>query len=240
MESTITINRVNTLLDDLSSTGKSSMGKDFKSLSAILSQIYLSMTSLECKWITRIILKNICICVDPKFYFDSFHGWMFKIYQMKNDLEMTCKTILQMIKDGYTTSKLSSNLSFASISQKYFKPELGTNIAVMECGRGKGIQHVSSHFKGKVVYVETKYDGERLQAHIWNTNTGNQIKIYSKSGRDSTQRRMACQSYLLDSLRDSKVSDIILEGELLVFNEITQQIERFGTVQDFGRSQIKK
>ena len=161
---------------------------------------------------------------------------------MRNDLEMTCKTILQMIKDGYSSSKLTTeNISFASIAHTYFKPELGTNIAVMECGRGKGIQHVCDHFMGKVVYVETKYDGERLQAHLW--NGGKDLRIYSKSGRDSTERRLACNSYLLDSLRpssDEKVQDIILEGELLVYNEITQQIERFGTVQDFGRSQVKK
>ncbi len=71
----ITIIKVNDLLETLSSTGKSSQGKDSNQIKTILSEIYLSMTSLESKWITRIILKNLLLSIEPKFYFDSFHGW---------------------------------------------------------------------------------------------------------------------------------------------------------------------
>lgn len=71
----LTIFQVDNLMKNLSEIGKSTLGKDSLKIKEILTEIYLSMTSLECKWITRIILKNLILCIEPKFYFDAFHGW---------------------------------------------------------------------------------------------------------------------------------------------------------------------
>lgn len=165
---------------------------------------------------------------------------MWKVYQTKNDLEKTCNVIIQIINEGYTTAKLISGPSFAKVAQKYFQPELGTNIAVMECGRGRGVEHVAEKLKGKVCYIETKYDGERLQAH-YNSTWSESIRIFSKSGRNSTFNRRLCQKTLLDSINGAQnTQSLILEGELLVYNEITSKIETFGTVQDLGRKEFKE
>lgn len=225
-------------MENLSIAGKSSQGKDLKHMKQILTELYLSMTSIEAKWITRIILKNLSLCIEPKFFFDSFHGWMWKVYLMKNDLEKTCKVITEIILEGYTTTQLNT-ISFASVAQKYFQPELGTNIAIMECGRGKGIDHVAERMKGKVCYVETKFDGERLQAH-YDSTWPEPFKFFSKSGRNSTFNRRLCQQQLLDAIETKKVRNCILEGELLVYNEINKCIEPFGTVQDMGRKEFRE
>ena len=68
----ITISKVDSLLETLSNKGQ---GNDFIKVKSILSELYLSMTSIETKWITRIILKNLHLSIEPKIYFDSFHGW---------------------------------------------------------------------------------------------------------------------------------------------------------------------
>lgn len=227
-------------MQSLSDIGKSTLGKDPIKMKGVLSDLYLSMTSIECKWITRIILKKLNLCIEPKFYFDSFHGWMWKVYLMKNDLEKTCKVITEIIKEGYTSANLSPSISFHSIAQMYFQPELCTSIAIMECGRGKGIDHVAKELKGKVCYIETKYDGERLQAHFDSSSSSDPFKIFSKSGRNSTFNRRSCQQQLLDSIQDSNIKNFIVEGEILVFNEIDSKIEPFGTVQDLGRKEFRE
>lgn len=164
---------------------------------------------------------------------------MWKVYLMKNDLEKTCNVITEMIKEGYTTSNIYPSISFHSIAQKYFQPELCTSIAIMECGRGKGIDHVAKELKGKVCYIETKYDGERLQAHFDSSST-DPFKIFSKSGRNSTFNRRLCQQQLLDSIQNTNTKNFIIEGELLVFNETNNMIEPFGTVQDLGRKEFRE
>ncbi len=157
---------------------------------------------------------------------------------MKNDLEKTCQVITEMILEGYTTTQLNS-VPFSSVAQKYFQPELGTNIAIMECGRGKGIDHVAEKMKGRVCYAETKFDGERLQAH-YDCTWSDPFKFFSKSGRNSSFNRRLCQQQLSDSIDVSKVKNCIVEGELLVYNEINNCIEPFGTVQDLGRKEFRE
>lgn len=168
------------------------------------------------------------------------HFRMWKVYLMKNDLGKTCAVITELIKEGYTSNQLNTSESFSKIAQKYFQPELGTNIAIMECGRGKGLDHVAKEMKGNVCYIETKYDGERLQAHYNSAWNDEPLRIFSKSGRNSTFNRRLCQKQLLDSIQVSKVKDCIFEGELLVFNETNNSIEPFGTVQDLGRKEFRE
>lgn len=62
-------------MQSLSAVGKSSQGKETEKMKNILCEIYLSMTSIEAKWITRIILKNLMLSIEPKLFFDAFHGW---------------------------------------------------------------------------------------------------------------------------------------------------------------------
>ena len=71
----LTISRIDALIQRLSDVGKSSQGKETEKMKSILCEIYLSMTSIEAKWITRIILKNLMLSIEPKLFFDAFHGW---------------------------------------------------------------------------------------------------------------------------------------------------------------------
>jgi DNA ligase-4 len=69
--------------------------------------------------------------------------------------------------------------------------------------------------------VERKYDGEYCQIHIDLSRASDGIKIFSKSGKDSTIDRIRLHRALRDSLKldtaDCRIKRLcILEGELLV------------------------
>jgi len=80
--------------------------------------------------------------------------------------------------------------------------------------------------------VERKCDGEYCQVHIDLSGSGVRIKIFFKSGRDSTVDRIGLHRVLRDSLKldtsDCKIrKQCILEGELLVWSENHGRIEPF-------------
>ncbi|KAJ4178496.1 hypothetical protein NW767_014849 [Fusarium falciforme] len=80
--------------------------------------------------------------------------------------------------------------------------------------------------------VERKYDGEYCQIHIDLNKSGSGIKIFSKSGRDSTSDRMGIHRALRDGLElDTAGCQIkkrcILEGEVRVWNDDNGRIEPF-------------
>lgn len=203
--------------------------------SKVLAELYLKVTSREAKWLTRIILKDVLLNIEPKVFFDAFHGWMWRIYSMQNDLEMACREILSVIGKGYHSAATLSEEEYHKVANEFFSPTVGVNIAVMACGRAQGIQHVFERMVGKTCYVENKYDGERLQAHLCK-DWPERIRIFSKSGRESTSDRFRCSDWILQAFKFNDplnaVHSVIVEGELLVFNERTGEIEAFGTVQN--------
>jgi DNA ligase 4 len=82
------------------------------------------------------------------------------------------------------------------------------------------------------ISVKRKYNEEYYQIHIDLSKDNNPIKIFFKSGRDSTDNRIELHSALKDSLRlglnDCKIEkQCILEGELLVWDSHWMQIEPF-------------
>jgi DNA ligase-4 len=113
----------------------------------------------------------------------------------------------------------------------------------MECVRPGSVAFVLQELRGKgntSLFAEIKYDGERMQIHVDRTG---QIKIYSKSGRDSTQDRKFTHDIIRRALGLSqeekgnekiKVQECILEGELLVFDAVQNKIEPFGGIQGFS------
>src|SRR5579862_7924626 len=72
------------------------------------------------------------------------------------------------------------------------KPKIGVPIYIPKCIKARGCRHVCN-ILSKVTdlcYVETKYDGERMQIHVDLTlPLALQIQIFSKSRNDSTKER---------------------------------------------------
>ena len=69
--------------------------------------------------------------------------------------------------------------------------------------------------------VRRKYDGEYCQIHIDLNKVRDSVKIFSKSGKDSTSDRIGLHYVLRDSLGLDKAGykikkQCILEGELLI------------------------
>ncbi|KAH8727374.1 hypothetical protein GQ44DRAFT_725266 [Phaeosphaeriaceae sp. PMI808] len=94
------------------------------------------------------------------------------------------------------------------------------------------IKHCSQLAKGRRLSVERKYDGEYCQVHIDLSKGKKCIKIFSKSGRDSTDDRIGLHDVVRDCLRlesaECKIKkQCILEGELLVWNDDKERIEPF-------------
>ena len=108
-----------------------------------------------------------------------------------------------MIADGYSSQKIresESNL-FPIMLQKYCIPVNGVFISPMQSIQAKSPSFVYEQMRKSFkddqdveFFVEVKYDGERLQIH-YDKYSSQPIKIYSKSGRDSTKDRIAAHQY---------------------------------------------
>jgi len=104
--------------------------------------------------------------------------------------------------------------------------------------KARSIRHCCGLAGKRRLSVERKYDGEYCQVHI-NLSAGDDcIKIFSKSGRDSTSDRIGLHEALKASLRLGEVDCVIkkcciLEGELLVWNDRHHRIEPFHKIRKY-------
>ncbi|KAK4047009.1 hypothetical protein OIV83_005695 [Microbotryomycetes sp. JL201] len=132
-------------------------------------------------------------------------------------------------------------------------PQVGVPVAVPKTRKPGACNLACKHLDGPTA-VERKYDGERLQVHVdLSKRPDQQIQIFSKSNRDSTEfrirmlpiiraaLRIRAESYdrelqplllqRIDTVNEETSIDcptkIILEGEMVPFNEGLQQIDEF-------------
>ena len=108
--------------------------------------------------------------------------------------------------------------------------------------KARSIKHCCQLARGRRLSVERKYNGEYCQVHIDLSKGRNYIKIFSKSGRDSTNDRTGLHGVLRDCLRlksaECKIKkQCILEGELLVWNDQGERIEPFYKIRSMCNDQ---
>ncbi|KAH9479593.1 Enoyl-[acyl-carrier-protein] reductase, mitochondrial [Psilocybe cubensis] len=87
-------------------------------------------------------------------------------------------------------------------SLKDVRPSIGSMIAVPKSQKGTSYQQSLDYFyKSKLVWGETKYDGERVQGHVQiGENNRLEITLFSKSKRDSTSDRCAVHNIIFSAL----------------------------------------
>lgn len=215
-----------------------------RSPTEIIRELYLYQRPQDCKWVTRIILKNMYpIHLEWEGIMARFHPVMTAVHRMQSNLKNTCLIMTKIMQDGYSRKSMFDGselniVTYSNILQKYCPPKVGSLVSTMECIQAKSIHHVYTEITAEqAFYAEIKYDGERMQIHV---ESGEVIKItiFSKSGRNSTQDRIDSHGIIkqalgLDGQNRTSVFNCILEGERLVFDEQTNQIEKFGGVSSF-------
>lgn len=112
------------------------------------------------------------------------------------------------------------------------KPQVGTMISQSLYDKGRNIKYCCNLVGKNKASIERKYDGEYCQIHVSKDAVNHVIKIFSKSGRDSTRDRLALHDTIRECLGVGTSQcqfdrNCILKGEILVWNDRIQQIMPF-------------
>jgi DNA ligase-4 len=197
--------------------------------------LYRRLSSRDAKWLTRMILKSYPVVLPPKYTLDRFHFLLPYLLQFQDTFEGALHILSSEPINKFPTRpdpRLASSL--CSIAMDYLRPRPGIKIGRPEYYKARSIKHCYQMVKGRRMSIERKYDGEYCQIHIDLTNKQTPVRIFSKSGKDSTADRFGIIATLEESLRMGTANckfarHCILEGELLVWNE------KKGVIADFHK-----
>ncbi|KAH9893240.1 hypothetical protein C8Q73DRAFT_746032 [Cubamyces lactineus] len=258
MSSDMSLARVDALLSELAAksafsddTLRKSSSASRRSREAILAELYTALTPVECAVVTQIILKDLrpLLYPIPK---SACHYTSALLQYKSNAVTMLTKAAAMYAWDPSgrmaVIFRVRANVeeaanAFESFANGEGMPEVtaGMPIQIPKCAKGQGPAHSLQVLKdADKVWVETKYDGERAQIHMWFDEDGTpQIRIFSKSGRDSTLDRAGIHSVIYDALGLTGLTDnhrtveplfgksIVVEAEMVAFSEVLGRIDEF-------------
>ncbi|KAF8582783.1 DNA ligase 4 [Ramaria rubella] len=222
MEGTLDIERLNKLLDELAKAG----GK-IDQQTTIMTTIYNNCTSTEQRWLVRIILKDLIISVKETTVFSVLHEDAMALFN-------TCSDLKRVAHDLYDPTK---RLDADEKTVKLFRA-----FAPMLCKRPtKRIEDTVKLMHSDTFIIEEKLDGERMQLH----KLGNEYFYCSRKGKDytylygKTVREGSLTPYI-DKAIDPRVVSIILDGEMLVWDPVTERHLPFGSLKTAALDKSKK
>ncbi|KDQ61444.1 hypothetical protein JAAARDRAFT_30880 [Jaapia argillacea MUCL 33604] len=222
IEGSLSIEDLNDILDEISKN----MGHQ-DAQSRILQRVYNRSTPEEQRWIVRIILKDMVISVKETTVFSVFHP-------DAQDLFNTCSDLKKVAWELWDPSR---RLNAEDKTVQLFRA-----FAPMLCKRPtRKIEESVKEMQGRSFIIEEKLDGERIQLH----KRGNEYWYCSRKGKDYTYlygKHVGTGSLtpFIDAAFDSRVDEIILDGEMLVWDPVTERNLPFGTLKTAALDKSKK
>ncbi|KAK9326261.1 ATP dependent DNA ligase domain-containing protein [Lipomyces orientalis] len=257
-ENAVTVNEVDTLFMNLASTCKFSRSDIYKSprlmvtmsdgraarISELLRPILVRLQSFEIKWLIRMIEKDmqpVILPVDE--CLQALHFALPSLQSFHSDLTVAVKLLFKEPYDAFIPlpSPVMTKLpQYIDGVLNWLRPTVGVPVRIPSCYKARKFSDVQTECNFEVAWAETKYDGERMQIHL--SIDPPFTKIFSKSGRESTNDRARVHEAIKKALRIAEYSNprspagfqksVILEAELVVFDEYAQRIAEFHRISD--------
>jgi DNA ligase 4 len=200
----------------------------------ILSTLLHRLQSWEAKWFVRLVLKNFSpVIVPEQVAMDQFHFLLRDLLDLQSSFDAAV-AVLSRARISQLPPRPAGDcqaaLKFGVMGE--LVPQVGVMVKMPPYEKARSIKHCCQMAESRHMSLERKYDGEYCQVHIDMTKGSDCIKIFSKSGKDSTTDRVRLHGVLKDCLGISTTEGrikrhCILEGELLVWSDKTKAIEPF-------------
>ncbi|XP_046628908.1 DNA ligase 4-like isoform X1 [Neodiprion virginianus] len=203
-ESSMTVEQVNTILDNIAEKNASNSSKDGE-----FQQLIQQLSAVEQKWLIRILLKDLRIGLSQKKILNAYHADAVALFDVSMSLRVVC-----------------DKLQNAGIGTKY-QIEIFSPFKPMLLERYK-IDDIGKFFTNQESYlVETKHDGERFQLHM----KDGQFSYFSRNAYNFTEAYGKSKSSGLLTGKIAKLlkpscRSIIMDGEMMGWHKVQQ---RFGS-----------
>ncbi|EHS63955.1 uncharacterized protein PGTG_21909 [Puccinia graminis f. sp. tritici CRL 75-36-700-3] len=181
-------------------------------------------------WLLKIILQDLRLGLSESVVLCAFHHNAYEYYNICTDLKTVCHTLHSThIPLEDTQASLKTFNVFKPMLSKRSTKDLPDIVKLMLSG------------KHKEFLIEEKMDGERIQLH----KSGEQYQFWSRSGTNYTDiyganPTIGCLTPFIHSAFKPAVEDVILDGEMLVWDPKKKRILPFGSVKSLKPSSINR
>ncbi|KAF4555117.1 ATP dependent DNA ligase domain-containing protein 1 [Elsinoe fawcettii] len=193
----------------------------------------------EAKWLVRLLLKDLSpVKLDEHLILKSLHFLLPDILRFQHDFDVAVQTLKGPFRKYPSCPDAQSATLLRKLVSGSYRPQVGIKISRSTFTKARSIDHCIQMTKQRRWMVERKYDGEYCEIHVDLSKGQNWLKIFSKSGKDSTEDRHALKDILRKSLaidsENCKVkSKCVLLTEMVVYSEQEKQIMPFHKIRKY-------
>jgi DNA ligase-4 len=202
----------------------------------LVADVLLRLHPAEAKWFVRLILKDFApVSLNDRSILTSVHFLLPDLLSMQDSFEEACAALKTTFADYPSRPDPQSRNILRQTAISLFRPTPGVKVSRPEYAKARSIKHCLQMTAGGKWLLERKYDGEYCQIHIDLARDDDWLKIYSKSGRDSTEDRAGLRDTIRKCLRigsdKCKIKRAcILVGERVVFSDTENCILGFDKI----------
>lgn len=195
---------------------------------AVLMRLLRKCSAVEHKWIIRIITKEMKMHLMHQSILAAFHPSAMELYNNTNDLAYVCKKCTEP-----SELLVAGDMKHGIFLFQPFKPMLASVVNSAK---------LSALLQMETIIVEPKFDGERMMIHYdagtgkiqyWTRNAKNYTAMYGPKFDDVFREALGSGSRGQQLL---SVSNVILDGEFLLWDSVTKEYKEFGGNRTFALS----
>lgn len=194
------------------------------------------LTPVEAKWLIRLILKDLRpVELDELSVMKLCHFLLPDLLNVYNNLDIATKVLKETFKEYDSQPDAESRLRLRKEAAASVRPIPGFMVARSQFCKARSINNCLDLTARHKWLIDRKYDGEYCQIHVDLAKGKDWLKIFSKSGRDSTKDRQGLHDTIRKCLRIGSEecqikSKCIIVGEMVVYNDIHNCIVSFDKI----------
>ena len=193
---------------------------------ALLANILKLLSPSEGKWLLRLLLKDLSLLkLDQTYLLKSFHFLLPDLLRFQAKFSSAVTLLKGPLKEFPDRPDFRSERLLRKQAAPLIKPQIGIKVGRPDFAKARSIDHCLKMLGGQQWVLERKYDGEYCEIHIdLSVPPSRWIKIFSKSGKNSTSDRSGVHKTLVRCLRlgrpECKIKKrAIILGELFVWSD---------------------
>ncbi|KAI0551040.1 ATP dependent DNA ligase domain-containing protein [Xylaria curta] len=233
---------VNEMLDKLSAA------RGEKAQLPIIETFYQRMNAEELKWVIRIILKQMRIGATERTILELWHPDAQHLYNISSNLRRVCwelhDTSIRLTDDQTRITLMQCfqpQLAAYEMASSFDKMVEKLHSSTRDTAGGNKAGRKNKAEGDKEFYIEEKLDGERMQLHMLEDDSirgGKRFRFWSRKAKDYTylygqglhdKENSALTRYLKNAFAPG-VRNIILDGEMIVWDPLLKKVLKFGTL----------
>ncbi|KAI5840233.1 ATP dependent DNA ligase domain-containing protein [Morchella snyderi] len=211
----LTIDQVNTMLDNLSQATKE------EDQLPIMVDLYNNMDADELMWIIRIIMRQMKVGATEKTFFDAWHPDADALFNVSSSLKRVC---WELYNPGFRMDSDDKSMTLMSC----FQPQLAQ---FQKRSMAEVVKAMHPTAEDPTFWIEEKLDGERMQMHyqdgkfmFWSRKGKEYTRLYGSGWDDGSLARHLRGAF------DKGVKSVILDGEMITWDPRMDVIVAFGTL----------